>query len=66
MAAKRPTQPTTERAAAEQVARRQREADALRENLRRRKEQARARAGKPTGPENTPNFPPDADKPDQL
>ena len=45
---KRPT--VTERALADKQARQQREADALRANLRKRKEQARARADAPADP----------------
>ena len=50
---KHPT--VTDRALAEQQARKAREAAALRENLRKRKEQARARAdGEPTAPDAEP------------
>ena len=49
----------TPRAAAEQAARREREAAALRENLRRRKEQSRARQDPKPGPApDLPDAPP--------
>ena len=56
-----PTQPnpeTARRTEAERQARREREAAALRENLRRRKEQARARQDAPGAP---PDLPPSPD-----
>ena len=55
--AEAPHSDLTPRAAAEQTARREREAAALRENLRRRKEQARARQDPPPAPK--PDLPGD-------
>lgn len=53
-----PSRPAlTPRAAAEQAARREREAAALRENLRRRKEQSRARDPAPESPPDLPGTP---------
>lgn len=49
----------TPRAEAEQAARREREASALRDNLRRRKEQARAREAPPKPDTPQPDLPPD-------